>query len=272
MPLHPTSARRERILIMGPEGAGKSRTRCSLAAWLRRTQSPARMYVLDSDMASEAMADGFPGFYDNTEVYDAYEWGEFKDSLARAMKDSDPTRGDWLVVDVADRAWTAVQDWYQEEVVQRDVENWMIEHARALEQASTEKERNLARQHPLSGEWGMNWFYVNNLYQKWFMPVIRWKGHVMLIAHEKKLVRDGDRADDKELQMLYAKVGVRPEGQKGLSLPMHTILRLTDSVDARGKHDRRITTVKDRERRELVNEPISDFVTDYMLTVAGWEA
>lgn len=272
MSLHPTSARRERLLIFGPEGAGKSRTRCSLAAWLRRTGSPSRMYVLDSDMASEAMADGFEDFYTNTDVYDSYEWHEFKDGLAKSQSDSDPTRHDWLVVDTADRAWQAVQDWYQEEVVERDVEQWVIDHARMLENASSEKERALARQHPLSGEWGMNWFYVNNLYQKWFMPVIRWRGHVMLIAHEKKLVREGDRADDRELQMLYAKVGMRPEGQKGLSLPMHTILRLTDSVDPRGKHDRRITTVKDRERRELVNEPIEDFVTTYLMDVAGWKS
>lgn len=258
--LQPTTRRRERILAYGLENGGKSTLWLQLAAWLRRTNSSARVFAMDSDMVSEWAPDAYPGFDENVRSYDTYQWEEYRSALDEAQGENKPDNNDWLVVDTSDRPWLAVQDWYVRTVKEVEVENWIVEHAKSEH----------GKEHPLSGEWGMNWFYINDQYNRWFQPIIRWKGHVLICAHERKLVREGLRPDDRETIQLYDKVGVRPEGQKGLSLPMHTILRLTDTV-TRGKHDRKMYVVKNKVREEDISVEWEDFVTDFLIPYCKWE-
>lgn len=261
--IQPSTKRRERLLLYGGEGAGKTRAWCAIAAWYRRTGNPAQFHVLDSDVTVEAMADGWPDFYDNVTVYDVLSWRDYLDQFQNAKKAADPTRMDWLVVDRADLAWPAVQDYYVETVLEQDVENWVIAHAKGESKG----------QHPLSGEWGMNWFYINRMYQSFAVPLLRWPGHVFLTAAEKKLVRaekSGDRSDDKDVLALYGGENVRPDGQKNLGHQMHTVIHAIDASTPR-KPEWKMTTVKDREREKMSGKVISDFVLDYLVPVAKWE-
>lgn len=265
--LHAPTSRRERILLFGLEDGGKSTTWLQIAQWLHRTGSPARVYAMDSDMVANWAPDVYPNFDHNVTAYDTYKWEEYKEALSKAESDYDPARGDWLVVDTGDRPWAAVQDWYTRVIKEVEVENWVIEHAKS----------DKFKQHPLTGEYGMNWFYINDQYNRWFQPIIRWRGHVLVCCHEKPLARasgeKGERPDDKELIQLYDKVGVRPEGQKGLSLPMQTVIRLSNNIArvGSGKIERKLTTVKDKGRDVMQDKAWGDFVVDYLVDVAKWE-
>lgn len=261
--LQPTTPRRERILSYGGEGAGKTTQWCQVAAWYRRTSNPAKFYVLDSDGTVDAMADGWDDFYDNVVPFDVADWSDYKDSLAKAESARDPDRGDWLVVDRADLAWSSVQDFYVESVLEQDVEQWMIQHAKGEAKG----------QHPLSGEWGMNWFYINKLYQNWFVPIMRWKGHVFLTAAEQALAKPdkkGEIREDPEVTTLYQRLGYRPQGQKNLGHGPHTVLRSINASDPRNKQWK-ISTIKDRQREVLSGKVIEDFVMDYLIPVGHWQ-
>lgn len=260
--LHPTTPRRERILSFGGEGSGKTTQWCQIAAWYRRTKNPAKFYVLDSDVTVDAMADGWDDFYDNVVPFDVANWDDYKTQLADAESQRDPSRGDWLVVDRGDLAWSSVQDYYVEVVLEQDVEQWMIAHAKGEAKG----------QHPLSGEWGMNWFYINRLYQNWIVPVMRWKGHVFITAAEKQIIKakDGSVREDKEVLNLYERYMVRPEGQKNLGHQVHTVLRSINASEPR-KQEWRVTTIKDRQREMLVSARMEDFVLNYLVEVAKWE-
>lgn len=262
MPLHPSTPRRERVLSFGGEGSGKTTQWCQWAAWCRRTKSPAQFYVLDSDGTVEAMADGWPDFYDNVTPFDVADWDDYRTYTKKAIDLSDPERHDVLVVDRGDLAWSAVQDYYVETVLEQDVEAYLINHAKG----------DSSGQHPLAGDWGMNWYYINKLYQNWFVPIMRFKGHVFITAAEQKLQiaqKPGDRGDDRDVISLYERLGVRSAGQKGLGHAVHTVLRSVNASQPR-QPQWKITTVKDRQREMVSGLLVEDWVTNYLIPVAKW--
>lgn len=260
--LTPPTSRRERTIIYGIENTGKSSTWLQIAAWLRRTGSPARVFAMDSDQVANWAPDVYPDIDKNVTFYDTFEWEDYEKGIDDAYT-ARSSLDDWLIVDTGDRPWGAVQDWYTRTVKETEVADWVTEHAKG----------DKSSQHPLAGEWGMNWFYINDRYNRWFQKVVRWRGHVLVCAHEQPLQRPkgeaNERVDSKENLALFDAVGVRPSGQKGLSLPFQSIIRLTERVQ-RGKHERKMTTVKEKGREELQSAEWDDFVTDYLIGVAKW--
>jgi hypothetical protein len=106
---------------------------------------------------------------------------------------------------------------------------------------------------------------INRVYRSWANQLIHaTPGHKYLTAVADQ-VRD---TDENEIKARYSKVGVRPRGQKHLTHAVHTVLLFLEP-SARKYF---VTTIKDREREELVGKPVEhDFVRDYLLPVAGWK-
>lgn len=77
-----------------------------------------------------------------------------------------------------------------------------------------------------------------------------------------------DKNDDKEVKAAFGAYGVKPKGQKRLGHVPMTVLWLTKSrVGAWA-----MTTIKDRGRTEVEDEPLTNFAKDYLMEVAGWKA
>src|SRR5438105_5681472 len=139
------NAARERVLLMGSYGSGKSYARVALWRWLVGTGAPGRLFVVDTDASCEREALELGEQYlPSIALQPAYEWGDFQvvgDWRQHA------TRDDWLIVDRVDKAWTAAQD----DIIQRmfgvDAAELFVEH-----QAKAGKGRPLPNSHAARGD------------------------------------------------------------------------------------------------------------------------
>lgn len=251
------NARREKILLMGSYGTGKTTAWLNIAKWSHQTQSPSRFYVLDSDDAVGAFLE--PGSQyahldaragGNVHFTPVFEWVEYETTLRNYAAKAGPD--DWLIVDFISTAWDAVQEHYVDQIFKADIAEFFLEARKALKGATG----------ALDG-W-KDWSVINRLYRGWVNTLVhRSAGHKFLTAMTEPM-REGE---DKANKATYSAVGVRPKGQKHLGHIPHTIL-YSQMVRAGEVF---LTTVKDRERQVLEGAPIKEFTIDYLVKVAGWK-
>lgn len=245
---------RERILLMGSFGSGKSNAWCTVAAWLRRTKSPAKVYVVDTDHAVDRLSEGYDGFFDNVVHADVWDYEETDKALDK-FKKAKPTKEDWLVVDLANKLWQFAQNYYIDETFGKDAATYYLEFKKAG-----------GKGNPLSQEaFGANWQVINYQYDALMQKVQRWPGHVLFCVPAEP-TSTGAGGDDKDTIAMYGKHGVKPAGQKALGFQFFTVIWMIP----KGNEKWEFSTIKDLNRERPQKQPISDFVMDYLVKIGGW--
>jgi hypothetical protein len=252
MPLHSPFSAQERILIYGPAGSGKTTAWLDIAKWSARTKSDARFYVLDTDFAVDRMVASYPEIHPNIVIQTGYDWNDYMAFQRNVLANARPH--DWVIVDFVGTAWEAVQQHYIEEVFNKDIGDYFL----YVRKASNEK--------GLEG-W-TDWSVINGLYRQWFNPLIfKSRANVLCTAKATPLSSDRNPTEDTTTRQTFLRYGVKPQGQKDLQYPFHTLL--ITGRDAKGT--RTISTVKDREREEVSGLAVASFTLDYLKNIAGWE-
>jgi hypothetical protein len=249
---------RERIIVMGGYGSGKSKAWCEVGAWYRRTNTPGKLYVIDTDNgAAEVSLDAYDNWEENTIVEVAWDFNEYT-SAARKFREVG-TKDDWLIVDMYDKVWDKAQAEYSRRVHGTEIDDWFIQY-RADHDSG----------HPFSGDWGVHWTAINRLYQeRWMSEVLRWPGHILVCTKAKDVQqpnKDGKGGDKPELRALMGKFPIKPGGQNDTAFSFHTILWLFEKQQGNWG----VTTIRDREREQLTYQKLTNFVGDYLMGVAGW--
>jgi len=248
-----TKARdRERILLMGGPGSGKTRAMASIAKLSQQTRSSAHFYIIDTDFAWDRMLTGDEfGELENITVTPVFGYDEHMAAMTKFRKLIKPD--DWLVCDMIGPFWDLVQSHYVEQAYGISKTDFYLQKKKA------EKEGN-----PFDS---MDWQITKSYYQDFLMPLLfRHQGHVMLMAGVKPVRTTGKWHDDADVIDTYGRVGVRPEGDKRIGHPVHTVLLMRD----KGKDRWTMTTVTDREREKHADEPVKGFALDYLRKTAGW--
>lgn len=272
MPLHPTDPAPERILALGPAGSGKTTNFLNIARMAKATKSEARFHILDSDFAMDRMITGYPDIpysiygdpaFQNPNatliIYPVFEWQEYVRALNEVHVKAKP--GDWVSVDFISNAWSAVQEYYVQQVFNRDIADYFLQARKELD----DKAKTFTA---LEG-W-MDWNVINPLYRKWVNQLLfRGRYHVYCTAKSDQLSKESKPTEDAQTRQLLARFGVKPVGQKDLPFQFHTLLltgrRVTPTEDCRT-----ITTIKDRERLEVAGQEVKSFTNDYLVNVAKW--
>lgn len=253
--MHATEPRHERILLIGPPGSGKSTSWRSIAEWLEKTDTPGRLWVADTDLAWEGQRPADGSLDKRVEATLTFDWETLRQVVEDATKNYEP--GDWLVIDMINQAWTYVQNYYTEQVFGKELDRYWLEAQKTGINPG--------------GDYGSNWVVINKLYTAFMLSLARYPGHLLACAPVVD-VRQPDRAgkggDSKEILHLFGRLGVKPEGQKALAYHFHSVL-LCQEVPKEGWT---YTTVKDRNRPQMVGEKMTDFVRSYLMKVAGWRA
>ena len=280
---------RERILAMGITGSGKSYQWLKMAEILLPTGAIFR--CLDTDNAIPFMLETqFPKLMPenggNVYVHLAYDWPEYKigvnwlrhkglteqqlNSMSEHLKHAYTTPikdSDWAIVDMADEAWTTVQNHFVSEVFDEDAGDYFLEvrkelHARGGKSKVDGKTATSIMPEGLSG-W-VDWVVINKLYNDWIRPIVyQVPCHVYATTKVDRIDR---REKDSEILMLFGDLGVKPTGQKKLGHQMHTVLLLIP-----GKDGWMVTTAKDRAGRPYFKKaPFVSFYYQYLVAKAGW--
>lgn len=244
---------KERILVYGMGGAGKTTTVGSIASHV----PDAKFHVLDTDIsfAYQRMIHGeFPWTKDQFSIHEVNEWDDFTTAMADVIEHGDHDK-DWLVVDNITWTWNEVQSWYSDQVHGVDIGQHFVE---LRKQANDAKE--FAGLVAAEG----NWQIINKVYRREvYNRLHRWHGNLIITAEAKATDnRDQDNPDTG----IYAPYGLKPSGQNQLHYITHTTLLLAKT----GRGKREVTTIKDRTRREVERVEYTDFALDYLRDIGGW--
>lgn len=271
MNLYPARTRRERILVFGVEGTGKSAFILRLAL----AYPFGKFHVVDTEYGSydALMAGGTnddPTLFqrlhpDNggnvyvTEV-DMDDWVGMKEAAIKINAEMD--RDDWFVYDSMTPTWDACQEWFTNEIFDQGIDEYFMQVRKAkavAEQAGAKKTANLGA---LEG-W-KDYGVINPQYFGLYKILLRSPGHIYWTAEQTKISDEDDK--DEETKKLYGSSGVKPKGQKRLGHMTHTVLRLTRTQTG----DWQMNTIKDRGRATMERVDVKDPAMDYFFRVAGW--
>jgi hypothetical protein len=257
-PMLSSRGRRERIIVFGDYGSGKSQVWVDWAKMLRDTGSKSQVRVICTDMGAEASTEQYQGWEQNVRVCHVERFDDYVCAVKMA-RDEDG-QDDLLVVDRSDTAWDAVQSAFSLDVSGKDLDDWAVERL------------SKGEDNPFIDAHGVSWGIIKRRYQEKFVgPLIRYPGHVLLCANEKAVVQPSSvnmKGGDPEDVRDFYQGGMRPGGEKHTGFLMHDIVRLR----RKGSGSWVMSTVRARSRKELLNVPLSNFVTDYLMTVGGWDA
>lgn len=246
-----TTGRNERILVCGKDGSGKTKSYWDIAEWLLRTESPAQMFVLDPDYKAK-----FDPRYPlpNVHVYDDLEhWQDYKQAAIKIREQAEKGRGDWGVVDMMHKVWDGAQAGYVEQTFGVDIDDFYVAWRKTDADGGN----------PYNADWGKDWQAINRLYDAFMFQVTRFPGNVFMTT-AVDIVQEKEK--DKEVLRRYSKYGVKPAGQKRLGHVPADLLWLQETNTGWS-----MTQMRGTGREGFKNEPVSDFVTDYLIGKAGWK-
>lgn len=245
-----SNGRPERLLLCGRDGTGKSKSYWDIAEWLNNTGSPAQMFVIDPDQKAR-----FDPRYPlpNVHIYDELEyWRDFKSSAIKARAEGVKGRGDWLVVDMMEKVWSAAQAGYAEMAFGVDVDDFYVAW----------RKQDTDGGNPFNADWGKDWQAINRLYDMFVFQVTRFPGNVLMTTAVDTVT---EKEKDREVIRRYSEFGVKPAGQKRLGHLPADLLLLQET-----NKGWTMTQMRGTGREPFKNIPVTDFVTSYLVARAGW--
>lgn len=254
MPLVEPSVRREKIVVCGQAGVGKSTCALSIAYWAHLSGDKRRFWYLDfDDSAGDLLLDKKYSDMTNIEILTPpYDWDAWLAAAKKVIENAQS--GDFIVGDMIDRGWPLAQEWESTTLRGKD---------RTDEQIAAAKEGRTG--------WELfrdtNWTIVNGQWNNLIKPMmLQSPAHILLTTEVKDLggeARGNEPQNVKDARVEFGRY--LPAGQKSLPYQARSVLRIHRL--ARG---RVLSTLKDRARREMKADECPDFMTSYMRDVAGW--
>lgn len=270
-PLDPSDSLpvRERMLIFGGPTVGKTTAYWQLARALYDSGSSAQVFVVDTDETSKKFRMS-PRYRDlvNVRLYPAVSrtpddkrvtFEILLDSCREICSLAKPH--DWIICDMANAPWREAQTFARLKLKgRRDIAEAAV--------ASLEFRANWdgKGKEPSDIE-GWDWGTVNDLYFAFARPILfESLAHTLWCAPGAAWEPRDTLEKDQEKRRMYAIANAKPSGtQKDLIHMVDTTLYLS-----RTQIGRYMTTLKDREREELVNAPLDNWVDDYLCKIAAW--
>lgn len=245
---------REKILLFGGAGAGKSHAVCTIA-----NGTASKVHVVEfNDVSYDRLLDtewSALGERGNVLVETCWSWDEVMTNVTGVVDSME--RDDWLVIDLFGDTWQSVQDWFTQSVFDQEAADYFLQVRKELKKG----EASLS-----AFDGWVDWSVINSQYNRLRKLVLRARGHVLCTAGMDK-VASGDQG--KEDRALFGGA-FKPRGQKSISHWFNTVIRLE-----RQRDEWLGTSVKDRGRggddAAWNKTAWGDFMRDYLVRVQGWK-
>ena len=231
---------RERILLMGPPGSGKSYQLIKIYQAL--LEQKVTMAILD--MEDKVSATLFSMDIPLSPYFKVcLRWEEF----VEAVNSLTVKPGDWIGVDRIDLTWPQVQRWYTQQQYQKDLSERLLEVSKGMKRIG-----EFVPRFP-EGSWQV----INENYESTILK--------LLYASQANIVMTcGIRGAEDSQTDTFGHLGIAPRGQKELGHQPHTALLFTQKLVGR-QVSWEITTAKDLPNREsFYHDPLFDLYDQYV--------
>jgi len=240
---------RERILLMGPPGAGKSEQLLNVASYLEQLGIP--MHIIDLEDKLGAMILNRDDSLSNVELYVALSWNEPKDEKGlkqvteKILNKIKPES--WIGIDRADLAWPMVQRWFTQQ-----------KYAESLAEKMMEKSKQMTKSSMFTPRFDQGgWQVINEQYEELMQSILYRSRCNVILTTGIKGAEDSNPSD-------IGRLGVLPRGQKEIGHQPHSVFLLFQRKVSGGT-SWKITTDKDLKKREYFeNEELVDFAIQYL--------
>jgi len=242
---------RERILLMGAPGTGKTLQIMNIARYLEE-EFKVPLYCVDLEDKMGAMLANVEDAPKNIKLRVAFDWddpeeGGLKQAINWLEKVVEP--GDWIAVDRIDLAWSQVQRWFTEIKFNESMADHMVSASKNM----TKPSKFIPKFDPGS------WQVINEQYEWMIMRLIyRLRANVILTTGIKSSDEGASPLD------VYGNLGVLPRGQKEIGHQPHSVFLLSQK-SVRNRLSWRISTGKDLPGRKWFdNDQLTDFSVQYL--------
>jgi len=247
---------RERALLMGPPGSGKSYQLVKVYLYLMRRNIPT--FVVDLEDKLGAML-ASAGATTPQNLYSVIEWDEIKGAVADIETKVKP--GNWILFDRMDLTWPRVRNWYSLAKYEKELAEIKVEKAKKMTKA--------AMFTPVFTQG--DWEPINEQYDSFALKLLyKFRCHVLMTCGIRGV-------DEGSPQDIFGHLGVVPRGQKELGHQPHSVFLLSQKKSG-GNITWHITTAKDDMpspngggREYFDNEQLFDFSLQYFQAMAGWD-
>lgn len=249
---------REKILLIGGAGSGKTTSYLNIAWWSHQSGGTARFFVVDTDDESVLQVMNEPRYAGmlaeeggNVHVFRVNLWEDYEDACAKILAEA--RESDWVCLDFINHFWQAVQEGYLRDQAKK-TKSQMIRDA-------TEK--------GLSG-WDayreINYQFCNASYFETVKPLlIQSRAHVFMVGEEEEIQERGKMTPEQKEHIATFGHWRVSGGQKKLPFQCRSFLRVQRL--ARG---RVLFTLKDRARTEYNGDVVAPDFFSFYLKNAGW--
>ena len=248
---------RERVLLMGPPGAGKSHQLINVIKYLEDTKK--NVFLIDLEDKMEATLGSMKYSPKHLKLYIATSWEElaagYFDNTKQKHIDaaintisSSVKPDDWIMIDRVDLAWSMAQRWFTKQKYEEELAERLMEKSKELKKSSMFIPRF---------DQG-SWQVINEQYESFMIKVLYRSSANVILTSGIRASEEGSPLD------VYGHIGVAPRGQKELAHQPHSVFLLGQKKVGR-EISWTITTAKDLpERPYFDHEDLIDFSFQYL--------
>lgn len=270
----PTRAR-ERLMVFGMAGVGKTLIGIQ---WAEKING--NVWIIETDNTYDEMLESRPTLLLKEEyginsrmldtefctekgtvyLYRPRDWKNICWAIETVW--SRAARSDLIIFDNGTMPWDEVQTWYVTTAYGKSVDDFMVE-VRTKQIAKGKASHTAAEE--MFTDWGaINPQYFENVKKPLQDPPC----HLYVTAEQAKV---DEKDKDKANKAVFGPFGVKPKGQKSLGHTPRTVLLATRDNKFGGDPVYELTTVKDRERDDVVGLQWGNFFDDFIKPIAGWK-
>jgi len=189
----------------------------------------------------------------------AERWTDVMDMMDdlsdRGFKDSPDN---WLLIDMVGRLWEMAQSYEVGEVYGKRASEFLLgARAAAVEAAKLGQPPSMPTP---------DWNVIKKFHNDDFMDLVcaRWKSNIVATTGADPIIQEWARPEDISF---FGPLGYKPDGEKRNIHRFDTIMFLVER-----KGDRQFSTLKDRGRKLIKNQPFTNLWQDYDFTLRDQES